>query len=1356
MAKNPERLPKRSRAHVIEKIALDRFNALCPPEWVVNESKSDYGWDLFIGLATKGVVQPEDFFVQLKGSEKPDYINEGTLISFALKTSTINWLLGKPNPSMLAICDTGHSDQPVYWVWLNDAVPRLIERKADALSKKTLNIHIPVENVLIPSARQKIEGYVVNFHADRNIGKRIADFILPSLGHSAIDDPSQYRDSPGSFLKENIGPWVRAGIVEAGESEDANTLKAMNPEDQQRFQALRDVQNALRELRERDALEQLEALKDEIEKEGSDYIKNIYHRTKGSLFQHMYRLPEAAEQYKVALQLRPKDLHCEADLLHVEFALAFETGHLEKALPGNWTERVDEVLAKLPEECRLIRLKAVLIGYTKSPKEAEDFLRNSVSWEREQKETLGYIAHIHCWAGELDAAERTLDEAQGLGTKFDAVDWSLCGYVYLKKALGVTGPKIDSPVYGAGPASLDLVSLKRAAEAYEKAYRFFGGKGFPTVSEETVVNFTVVLRLLDKIDQGIRICNSYLDQNPDSAPVHSALAGFLVLADKAADALPSARRAFDADPTSSLAFKSLAASLCQAEEYEELLMLIEGRRLNGFYDKDEEGLSFILVVIACTEKGDLREAEKWVKHLESDQELRRHAPIAKATLYLKLGIDKDEVYRIFHKALDEYPHDLHLLTHFVGTLLPLREETAPEIISCLETARALRQLTSREYHLLAKAFLMLKNADAADGVLAEGNRRYPEDPFLITEWVNAKAEIGDEEQAFQLLMLAMKKQGPDHNMLSDLAVLAANTGRLNSAIEFSEKAAGKTKDPKEQGIIQRHLYQLKRQRGDDLKETLRHVINFGKNIVNPEDEADYLIMFMSTPKPKDADDDVEAWGEDFRSRLAKFTAEHPNFEGLKSIKIPDGVPDDRKGLYLRAELWAVLLPHELATAPLWQTARVTAWPLVFRSSHIPSASIFDYFSTCLQSQDFADAIHFFSQGNDLHKEAIAASKSEKVCVDLTALLTLAELNSLDLLARSFEIIVIARGTRHAIWTKTSPILGIHPLAQKISDWIEANQRKIRVRHAGTEIQDIGEALEYGSSAAGILTERRSISLNIVLPDGIGESLMLAEKLGIPLYSDESCIRVWAADNRQTASFSTLGFGKSLVEKGIWSINQEVDLITDLIKRNYRWVPFSPLHLNARLRLIVDSCRIKGIPVSSDTLRQDERMWLLIRSFGESSINEGVRAQRAVQWWLSIVESDSFDRCVLAACMNYPTNFIVTASKTSVIIGKISKYEREEKAAKLLAPLLWASYVRCERHLAEVWLAVKDAVENLFPNRELLVFARMPKKLLDAANSENSFSPAKKTGFLVDLISRLPQEDRGPFERHLTENAKKIT
>jgi tetratricopeptide (TPR) repeat protein len=1350
MAKNSEG-PQRPRSHVVGNITLNRFNALRRQEWVVNESsQNDYGWDLLIDLVRDGIVIPENFFVQPKGTDEPTYIDNGTKISFPkLRTSTIKWLLAKPHPSMIAICDTQQTDQPVHWVWLNDAVSEILHQRPKALSQKTLTIHIPVGNALSAAACGEIEDYVIRFHADRRINENIGQTLLPSLGLATMEDPSRYRDSPVSFLRENMEPLVRAGILEPHGPAEKTAIEALRPEDQKRFQRLRDVQSALRELRERDALEQLEALKDEIEKDASDYVKAIYHRMKARHLQQMYRLSEAIEEYETARALRPNDPRYEADVLHVQFALAWETGQIAANLPGDWTGRVDEVLAKVPEECRLIRLKALYIGQIKGHEEAESFLRNSASWEREPRETLGYIAHIYSWAGDLDKAEQALQEATERGVELDAMDWSLYGHVFLKKALRKFGRTIDTPIYGAGPAGLDLVSLRKSAEWYAKAYRYFAGKGFPTVSQETVVNYVIALRLLGETKEGIGVCRSYLDQNPEDGHVHSALAACLLIEDDASAAVPHAKREFEAEPASSLAFTNFASCLCQAEEYEELVKLVEARRRNGFRNKEEEGMSLLLAVIALTEIGDCGEAEKWVNHLESDGQLRRFAPIARGTLYSKLESDKEKVYQPFRKALKEYTNDLQLLTHFVAALLPLRAETASEIVSCLEATKNLRQLAPHEYHLLAKGLLLSKPADEADSLLAEANDRYPDHPLLLAEWVNVKVELGDEEQAYQLLMNVMNKKGSNHVILYDLAVLAANTGRLDDAIKFFERAEGKAKDAQELGIIQRYLFQLRMERGDRAVEILRHVVKFGKTVSTPEDEAAYLTMFMIVPKPEEPADDVEAWAQEFRSRLDKFTSDHPDFATFKSIKIPEDVPEDKKGLHLMGEIWALRLPHAFATAPLRQSARVMPWPLVFRASHMRSMSVFRYWGMCVHSPKFEDAIHIFNQGNDLRQETEAASTAGKVCVDITALLTLAETNRLDVLTECFDLIILARGTRQLAWSESSPIVGSHPLAEQISAWIEVNKSKIRVRHAGTEESDIGDQPEFEISDGGIFLDRKHAPLNVMLPGGVGESLLLAEKLRVPLYSDESCIRQWAVDNHGLSSFSTLGLARSLVERGKWTVDQETALITDLIGRNFRWVPFTIPHLNSFLRRIVQACKSEGVPVTSDALRTDDRMLSLMKWFGELRVKEGVRALTAIEWWLSIVNCDLFARDSLVASMIYPTDCIATVSRSSGAAGTIHQYEREQKAATLLGRFLWASYDSCKQHIADIWYAIKDCVENLFTQSEAqqykILFDFIPKVLLVAAKEDRLLKPEDKDIRLVDLISRLPELDKEPFE-----------
>jgi len=66
--------------------------------------------------------------------------------------------------------------------------------------------------------------------------------------------------------------------------------------------------------------------------------------------------------------------------------------------------------------------------------------------------------------------------------------------------------------------------------------------------------------------------------------------------------------------------------------------------------------------------------------------------------------------------------------------------------------------------------------------------------------------------------------------------------------------------------------------------------------------------------------------------------------------------------------------------------------------------------------------------------------------------------------------------------------------------------------------------------------------------------------------------------------------------------------------------------------------------------------------------------------------------------------------------------------------------------------VKDSVHELFPQNEeiqkLILLKLVPKWLHFRANKDGSVAENQRTSFLVDISSRLPYEDREPFETAL--------
>ncbi len=1344
--------PKRPRTHEVGDAAVRSFNFHCPASWVVNHSQSDYGWDLFVTLAENYEVREEDFFVQLKGSDSVHYIENGSKVTFPLETGRISWLLARPMPSMLAVCDTSEHSRPVYWVWVGDAVNECLKLNPKALEQETLTLHIRVSNLLNAETAKTIEQGVIKFQTERRVLESMGQTIRSALGPGAqTEDIISYRDNPGSFLLKYAEPLILAGVLAQPDAGGDEKVEAVSVDDQSRFRHLKEIEVALQELRERDAEDALNKITQEIERDGSDYIKAFFYSLRGKLRQLANKLEESVSDFALARELQPFDIAHEAGLLHAEFAVAWCSQEFKSVLPKDWGIRAEKLLIERPKECRIIRLKAAFIFETNGPAEAEEFLRTSFSWELEPRQSICYLAYLHCHGGNLDSAQKLLAESQALGLEFDAIDSSSYGYILLRKAFNKLEPQKDVTIFGPGPPNMDFRSLRRARDFYASAYNYFRRRGFPRISGETVINYTTVLRLLGYVEQAVQTCIPYLEENPDDPHAHAAMAGCLMILDRAVDAVPHARAAFKLEPHASLPFDNLALCLYQAEEFEELLVFLSKRRKNGFLDKTEEELFRFLSVAAYTELGHYSEAKKLIEETKTLAEFRSLVPILEAVLAEKTSTDDEKVINIFRQARNDYPRDPRILTHFVSVLFPITNRTAPDLISCLEELRNLRQLASYEYRFLSHAYICMDRPEDADKILSEGASFFPDDSGLAAEMVNVQVELGNEEKGYELLSQITKRGIPEYSIMSNLGTLAARTGRLDKAIEFFEKSLAKAKDDKEKGLIHNQLHQLRLRRGDDPVIIRRHVVNFGKTVTTEEEEVRYLMMFLISPEIKEPSDETVLWTKDFKKRLAEFTKEHPDFPGFMSFKIPEDLPDEDKGFWIASELAAVLMPHALATAKLWQSAREKQWPLVFRASYCPGESIFDYWSRCTASGTFADAIHIFGSGNDLGQEIQCATKCDIVCMDVTALITMAALDLLDLAAENFRLVFIAESTRYTILMESSIPLHEHDLAVKIRAWMEKNRARIRIRRGYFLPEKSGEIEPYHQSVGGIWIQQKDSALDIAFPYGVGDTLLLAKKLGAPLYSDESTLRSWAVKDYGLETFSTVAFAGALVRKGFWTNDKETDILATLIKMNHRWVPFGVTHLNRRLKAIVTTCQNLGVPITSASILQDDSMLYLIRWFGESKFPAEKRLAFAISWWRTIIAAYADWREILAACLIYPMQCYIASSVSSVLRAKILRNEREEKAAHVLSAFLWVAYKNHEKNFADIWLAIKDCVRELFPRAEdvqkMVLLILIPKWLYFWAN-QDSIDVNRMIAFLVDISSRLPYGDKEPFETAL--------
>lgn len=1351
---SPKKMPGRPRAHVVGDTALRVFEVRCKRKWAINRSQTDYGWDAIVTIAKRDEVH-HDFYAQVKGSDSPDYTNSGKQVSHPLRVSTVRWLLDKTTPSMLCVCDTGKKlgQEPIYWIWLQEAIKEISTKNPSWDTQEEVTFHVPCCQTLSPGSHEAIEEYVHNYYTESKIEKAIGETLGMGFGTSCPTTLAEYRDKTDIFMQDKVLRHLKdAGLVDVVEEKEGEKVQSFCPEDQKRYREVAEVSTYLKAFRDTDAERILNHLQEGID-EAADGIKARYFNNRGVLALHLAQDEEALSWFDKAYGLRPQEKKYSTNLLFLQH-------HLHKTqevpLPKDWQQRLDDVLAKSSEYAPAVRLKAYWIGETKGPLEASRYIQSSPVWEKEPLECIGSLAEIYKESGDYERALGTLEDAEKLNLQGDALFHSLQGLVYLLKAIGVEGRSPEFSIYGPGSHEMDVYALRKSLESYDKAFKGFEEKGMPRIAEPTTLNYSTVLTLLGQHPQCEHACREYLNHHSESAPILNALALSLVHQNRPHHGIKYAEKAFELNP-SSMIYRNLLLCCFMSEAHERVIALVSERERRGFADQREEGMSRVLVAAAYHELGEPAEADKQIRFMRENKSLQADAVIAEAERARRNRVPREEIIDIYKKALRENPDDTHLLTNLVLYMGPPNKDNAAELIQYMTTLSRKRQLMPEEFLGLGNAHIVLREPLLAEQTFDRAIHRYPYDLRFIYKKAEALMEQGHEQPAFQILEQYLEKVEKDYSSLRNTAFLAFDIGRLDEAIKLFQLALHKATSEKQRGEIHLLLYELKTRRKDPPKEVFSHAVGFGKTVGNDvAQEARYLIMGLLSPhfSEKDMDSEFRGWVKELQARLEKFSKEHPKYEGLMSFTIPDGIPEEEKGLYLRAQIASIMLPHQLATEPIKIKARSEPLPLSFRADFFLEAnSVFDFWTICSKSRDFAHAIHISSNINALVVENKNASEAEIVCVDLTALMTLAELDLLDLLSDSFEQIIVARGTKVTLDWAHLRFQAVHPLCSKIEKWRLANLRKTRVRYAAeTRDETKNEGYERSTGGIWLLKERR---LDQMVGDGVGETLLLARELKVPLYSDESLMRYWGAKDYGLMTFSTLSLVRRLRQAGSISITTETRLLAGMLEKNFRIVPFEPIHLNCRLKELISAHQQKtGTLPKSDDFQSDKILGVLLRQFADSLLNPKLFYRMAVDWWLSALSDKEIPDEILAECMYSPSFSLSLKSDGGVLTGIVIN-ERNERLAVLWASFLWRACREDKQWTRISWSAIDSCCKLLYPRDEAkykaVLHSCVPKWLAKIAEAEKDIKDSRKVSILISLTQRLPQVEREIFETYFVKH-----
>ena len=217
------KLPEKPRSHEVDDLTVAAFFYQRPAGWVVNEHHRDYGRDLHVTVSKEpGYIAGDDFWVQLKGSDSPDYLADGIHLSHELRVETLNQLCSLSSPVMLAVCDVSKTDRPIFWVWIEEALKELEQRNPNWRAQASVSIRVPLKNIL-GAKTQSIEEQVKTWHFDRHINETIAGFVRPATAIPSAGEVAAYTDTT-VYVQQCVVPRLRdACLVEVEQSGEATT-----------------------------------------------------------------------------------------------------------------------------------------------------------------------------------------------------------------------------------------------------------------------------------------------------------------------------------------------------------------------------------------------------------------------------------------------------------------------------------------------------------------------------------------------------------------------------------------------------------------------------------------------------------------------------------------------------------------------------------------------------------------------------------------------------------------------------------------------------------------------------------------------------------------------------------------------------------------------------------------------------------------------------------------------------------------------------------------------------------------------------------------------------------------------------
>ncbi|MBN8506452.1 MAG: DUF4365 domain-containing protein [Burkholderiales bacterium] len=853
------------RISMASKAVLEAFR---PGNWVIDDlgGQNDFGFDFQVYVDVDGGVQ-HTFFIQLKGTEKLDLVNDGQEIAFRMKRRTLNLFANTPEDVMLAVAEVKLSpsgkavpaQSTIHWAWISDQlrVKRGGPYEVDLSDTETQTVHLAIGQLL---------------HEDLCIEPHLqARLQLLKTAASLEEILRQNKRIGGSSRQPALGRLLSAAQARPDELAtfvlgiESGGTGAWPPEALEIRTMLRAGSTA--------QAEQALAKLGETGFGSTPFLRALFISQKAKTLMQRGRQDEAIALFEEAYSIDATE----------ENLLPLAELRILQAVDRNDIDAVRGTLALLSDAESGDGLSLRVRGYVSIREfdEAERCLQRIA----DRKQTLARVVVL--------AGRRKFDElielavAAELDAELSRADLTSVQLVAARATWSGATENVtllnelnELPLSGAIGTDLDL-----AEKAWSMAQRCLNGlreAGWPPNTDVLAPVLCGAAGLLGKEGEAIRLLGDAPAARPEYIDLQRNFELLAIGADETELALAANRR----QPNQLEVLVRRTSLLFELRRFDEChAMALKVARWEGEQHKNSP-LALSIGFAAAHKAGRHAEAREIREALEAQPEWAPFVPFAEFVRRGALGITEPPPIDALREGLRDHPDAWLLASNLFLNLNVNEPEPAREAVELAKKLKSRALLSLNDTQRLVAAHSTLTQWHEAASVAADGLARFKGDERLLATAAVAEEMMGHTGKAIQMLETVLEAGTSRIPTVHNFMGLAFRLGRTDSVRKAIDRLLELESGPKERLELLRLSALVYFKQGEHAKaqETARGL----GDLVDQDDEEETgtlinLVMAVTITGPKPDDRFIE-WA---KARTDKFCSRWPESRFFRRLSLPE-------------------------------------------------------------------------------------------------------------------------------------------------------------------------------------------------------------------------------------------------------------------------------------------------------------------------------------------------------------------------------------------------------------------------------------------------------------------------------------